>query len=76
MEQDGIKLSDDNKKKVIELRKEISQLEQTAAKNINEDKSSIEVKETDLEGLSKERINKMAKVKGKEGYRKLKMIKT
>jgi len=26
--------------------------------------------------LSKERINKMAKVKGKEGYRKLKMIKT
>jgi len=76
MEQDGIKLSDDNKNKVIELRKEISQLEQTAAKNINEDKSSIEVRETDLEGLSKERINKMAKVKGKEGYRKLKMIKT
>lgn len=29
-----------------------------------------------MEGLSKERINKMAKVKGKVGYRKLKMIKT
>lgn len=44
-------------------------LAQLAESNINEDKTTIEMKETDLVGLSKEMISKLERVPGKEDYR-------
>ena len=44
-------------------------LAQLAESNINEDKTTIEMKETDLLGLSKEMISKLKKVPGKEDHR-------
>jgi Zn-dependent oligopeptidase len=47
----------------------VDDLAQLAESNINEDKTTIEMKETDLVGLSKEMISKLERVPGKEDYR-------
>lgn len=40
-----------------------------AESNINEDKTTMEMKETDLVGLPKAMISELKKVPGKEGFR-------
>ena len=51
------------------MQKEVDDLAQLAESNINEDKTTIEMKETDLVGLPEAMISKLKQVPGKEGSR-------
>ena len=55
------------------LKKDIDELERTANKNLNEDKTKVEVDEILLKGMSKMGIEKLGKVPGKKGYRYITM---
>jgi len=59
MERNGLGLPSEKKEKVKELQKQIADLERVAQKNINEDKTKVEVSEEDLEGLPKDMINNL-----------------
>ena len=57
----------------MELKNEIAGIERQASQNINEDKTKVEFKEEDLEGLPSGIIETLEKVSGKEGYRYVSM---
>lgn len=57
----------------MELKNEIAGIERQASQNINEDKTKVEFKEEDLEGLPSGIIETLEKVEGKEGYRYISM---
>jgi len=54
---------------LIQLQKEIGDLEQKGEANINEDKSKIELSVAELKGVPEDSINKFAKVEGKPDMR-------
>lgn len=64
-ETQGMKLSADKRNKLIQLQKEIGEIEQKAEANINEDKSKAEFQVSELEGIPQELIDKLPKVTGK-----------
>ena len=69
----GIDLPADKRKKLQEIKHELGELERTADRNINEDKTKVEVEEKLLKGLSPSTISKLEK--GKDGFRFVSMKK-
>lgn len=69
----GIELPADKKQKLQQLKNEIGELERTADKNINDDKSKVEIEEKMLKGLSQTAISKLEK--SRDGYRFVSMKK-
>ena len=64
-ETQGMKLPADKRAKLIQLQKEIGEIEQKAEANINEDKTKAEFRISELDGIPKPLIDKLPKVKGK-----------
>jgi Zn-dependent oligopeptidase len=58
------------------MQKEIDSLVSKAELNINEDKTKLAFKESDLVGLPKDLLQKLEKVKGKDGWRYVSLKKT
>ena len=73
MKVNGIELPADKRKKLQEIKHELGELERTADRNINEDKTKVEVEEKLLKGLSPSTISKLEK--GKDGFRFVSMKK-
>lgn len=57
------------------MQKQISELEQKAESNINENKSKVELSEAELEGLPENEMSKLKPVPGKAGYKIVKLEK-
>jgi Zn-dependent oligopeptidase len=62
-------LPTDQRKKLIQLQKEISELEQKGEANINEDKSTLEFTVEELKGIPEDTMAKLPKPDGKPNSR-------
>jgi len=63
-ERNGLKLSADKLIKVRELRQKLSSLETAFTENLNNDTSSIELKASELDGVSPQFLSRLKKVSG------------
>ncbi len=64
----GLELSDADRAKLVQIRSRLTELQTKFGKNLNEDKSSIEVKKADLDGLPEDFIAAHADPKKKGVY--------
>jgi Zn-dependent oligopeptidase len=64
-EDSGLKLPAEERKKLIQIQKEISDLESKGEANINENKDKIEMSIAELKGVPEDSIKKFKKVEGK-----------
>lgn len=62
----GLGLDEATREKVAKVKQEITDLERKASQHINEDKTKVKCAVADLEGLSKDQIEKLEKVEGSE----------